>query len=86
MHKFRKCILPAVLIVFLSANALLSHILYPYTYTRAMFHEMQTADYDTRGVGLAHCHGGECHTSFFVDGIDGVSPGIIIGGAEVDHQ
>ena len=51
MHKFRKCILPAVLIVFLSANALLSHTLYPYTYTRAMFHEMQTADYDTLIVG-----------------------------------
>ena len=54
MHKFRKCILPAVLIVFLSANALLSHILYPYTYTRAMFHEMQTADYDTLIVGGSH--------------------------------
>lgn len=54
MHKFRKCILPAVLIVFLSANALLSHILYPYTYTRAMFREMQTADYDTLIVGGSH--------------------------------
>ena len=54
MHRIRRFILAAVPVIFLCANALLSHILYPYTYTRAMFHEMQTTDYDTLIVGGSH--------------------------------
>lgn len=54
MHRINKVILIPVLIVFFVANALLSHIIYPYTYTRAMFHEIQTGKYDTLIVGGSH--------------------------------
>lgn len=54
MHGIRRAAVLLVLAVFFVANAALSHILYPYTYTRAMFRELQTAEYDTLIVGGSH--------------------------------
>lgn len=54
MHRYKKAAVICVLAVFLAANILLSYILYPYTYTRAMFHTMRTSSYDTLIVGGSH--------------------------------
>ena len=45
----------------------------------------QTVHYNTRGVCLAHYHVRKFLTSLFVDGINGLLTGIIIGGAKVNH-
>ncbi|MDO4804809.1 MAG: hypothetical protein Q4A32_08320 [Lachnospiraceae bacterium] len=54
MHPIKGAVFLPVIVAFLAANALLSYTLYPYTYTRAMFHEMETADYDTLIIGGSH--------------------------------
>lgn len=54
MKTIKKALWLFVAAAFLAANALLSYILYPYTYTRAMFHEIGTAGYDTLIVGGSH--------------------------------
>ena len=50
----RRAVYILIPVVFFAANAFLSFVLYPYTYTRAMFHELQCADYDTLIVGGSH--------------------------------
>ncbi len=54
MRSFKKVVVLIILVLFFAGNALLSYLLYPYTYTRAMYHEMETADYDTLIVGGSH--------------------------------
>ena len=54
MRSFKKAAVLIILVLFFAGNALLSYLLYPYTYTRAMYHEMETADYDTLIVGGSH--------------------------------
>ena len=54
MRSFKKAAVFLILVLFLAANALLSYILYPYTYTRAMYREIKNPGYDTLIVGGSH--------------------------------
>ena len=47
---------------------------------------LQLPDHDPRGVCLAHRQFGKLRPCFFINGLDGLSPGLVIRRPEMDHQ